>query len=78
MFLIETQPKWWQIRAFRSLGWHVGFWNLVGAVGFTLCGAFGLAQSKEWAQYQSACSTFWGSWAFLIGSIAQWIEALNR
>jgi hypothetical protein len=78
MFMFETQPNWYHIRPFDSLGWHVGFWNLIGALGFTLCGAFGIAQAQPWAEYQSACSTFWGSWAFLIGSIAQWIEALNR
>jgi hypothetical protein len=77
LFMLETQPAWYVIRPFHSLGWHVGFWNLIGALGFTLCGAFGYS-SQSWAQYQSALSTFWGSWAFLIGSIAQWVEALNR
>lgn len=74
----ETQPAWYHIRPFDSLGWHVGFWNLMGALGFTLCGAFGYPQAQYWAEYQSSLSTFWGGWAFLIGSIAQWVEALNR
>jgi hypothetical protein len=78
MFMFEVQPNWYHIRPFNSLGWHVGFWNLVGAVGFTLCGAFGIAQAQPWAFFQSGCSTFWGGWAFLIGSICQWIECLNR
>jgi len=52
--------------------------NLVGALGFTLCGAFGYAQAQYWPDYQSSLSTFWGGWAFLIGSTAQWVEALNR
>lgn len=78
MFMFEVQPSWYHIRPFDSLGWHVGFWNLVGALGFTLCGAFGIAQDQRWAFYQSGCSTFWGGWAFLIGSICQWIECLNR
>jgi hypothetical protein len=29
------------------------------------------------AQYQSALATFWGSWAFLIGSVVQWYESLD-
>ena len=37
MFMFEVQPNWYHIRPFNSLGWHVGFWNLVGALGFTLC-----------------------------------------
>ena len=78
MFLLETQPAWWHIRPFRSLGWWVGFWNLVGAIGFTLCGALGIPQSDSGAVYQSSLATFWGSWAFLIGSVAQWVETLNR
>ena len=78
LFMLETQPNWYHIRPFHSLGWHVGFWNLIGGFGFMLCGALGIAQAQLWAQYQSACSTFWGGWAFLIGSICQWVECLNR
>jgi hypothetical protein len=68
-------------------------WNFVGAIGFTLSGAFGFS-SKHGLMYQSALSTFWGSkwhdpsvrfhdptlspgWAFLIGSVLQWYEAVN-
>src|ERR1700721_2492840 len=76
LFMLETQKRWYRIRLFTSLGWHVGFWNLIGALGFTLSGAFGFAQTKSWAQYQSGCSTFWGSGAFLIGSICHYMEAL--
>src|SRR5579859_6694334 len=74
LFMFETQPNWYHIRPLHSLGWHVGFWNFIGGLGFTLCGAFGIAQAQMWAEYQSGCSTFWGGWAFLIGSICQWIE----
>ncbi|KZT71169.1 hypothetical protein DAEQUDRAFT_724543 [Daedalea quercina L-15889] len=42
LLMIECQRKWW-LPNLRSLGWHIGFWNLVGAVGFTLCGALGYA-----------------------------------
>ncbi|KAF8217712.1 hypothetical protein K438DRAFT_1952590 [Mycena galopus ATCC 62051] len=77
IMMIETQQKWY-LPAPTSLGWHVGFWNMVGGVGFTLCGAFGYAlNSSTGIAYQSSCSTFWGGWAFLIGSVIQWYEAVN-
>jgi hypothetical protein len=46
-------------------------------VGFTLCPAFGYDESS-WAQYQPSLSTYWGSWAFLIGSVLQWYESLVK
>ncbi|KAJ7484376.1 hypothetical protein FB451DRAFT_82817 [Mycena latifolia] len=77
IMMIETQRKWY-IPALTSLGWHVGFWNLIGGVGFMLCGALGYALNDSTKiAYQSSCSTFWGSWAFLIGSVIQWYEAVN-
>lgn len=33
--MLETQPKWY-IPAWEVLGWHIGFWNLIGALGFTV------------------------------------------
>jgi len=77
IMMIETQKRWYQ-PALTSLGWHVGFWNLVGGFGFMLCGALGFALNNSTKiAYQSSCSTFWGSWAFLIGSVIQWYEAVN-
>ena len=64
--------------AFRVLGWHIGAWNLVGGIGFTLCGALGFAASNSGAVYQGSLATFWGSWAFLIGSVVQWFESLDK
>lgn len=46
--------------------------------GFTLCGALGMAFGNEGAQYQASCSTFWGSFAFLIGSLIQLYESLDK
>ncbi len=47
---------------------HVGFWNLVGSIGFTLCGALGYgAAGHPWMNYQSILATFWGSWGFMVG-----------
>ncbi|RDX49411.1 hypothetical protein OH76DRAFT_1403630 [Lentinus brumalis] len=78
LLMIEVQKKWWE-PDLRSLGWHIGFWNLIGALGFTLCGALGYASlSSTGVNYQSVLSTFWGSWAFLIGSVIQLWESLWR
>lgn len=53
-------------------------WNFIGAIGFTLCGALGYAAgASSGAEYQSNLSTFWGGWAFLIGSLLQWYESVN-
>lgn len=35
LFTIETQPKWY-IPAPKVLGWHIGFWNFIGGIGFTV------------------------------------------
>ena len=77
LFMLETQSKWWK-PAFSVLGWHIGFWNLVGAFGFTLCGALGPAYGNSGAEYEASLATFWGSWAFLIGSAIQWYESLDK
>lgn len=92
ILLLEVQKKWY-IPAWTDIGWHgepppfeqyeeeklsiVAFWNLIGAVGFTLCGALGYS-SKSGVVYQSALSTWWGSWGFMIGSTLQLAEASLR
>lgn len=58
LFMIETQKHWWQ-PAPGVLGWHIGMWNLIGGIGFTLCPIFGFSPS-HWREYQASCSTFWG------------------
>ncbi|KAJ6545286.1 hypothetical protein B0H19DRAFT_1266743 [Mycena capillaripes] len=71
IIMIETQKKCY-LPAPTYLGWHVGFWNLAGGVGFALCGALGYElNSSTKIAYQSSCSTFWGGWAFWIGSVIQ-------
>ncbi|KAI0777417.1 hypothetical protein BD413DRAFT_516462 [Trametes elegans] len=78
LLMIEVQKRWW-LPNLRSMGWHIGFWNLVGAVGFALCGALGYGSlASSGVNYQSVLSTFWGSWAFLIGSLIQLWETLWR
>ncbi|EPS97109.1 hypothetical protein FOMPIDRAFT_1032103 [Fomitopsis schrenkii] len=78
LLMVECQRKWW-LPNLRSLGWYIGAWNLIGAVGFTLCGALGYASfPSSKANYQSVLATFWGSWGFLIGSVVQLYETLWR
>ena len=76
LFCLETQPRW-RKPAPHLLGWWIGFWNLIGAVGFTMSGAFGYWVSSK-GTYQAGLSTFWGSWAFLLGSLVQWYESLVK
>lgn len=58
LYMLETQQKWWK-PALNVLGWHIGFWNLIGAFGFTLSGALGMAYGNSGAQYQAGLATFW-------------------
>ncbi|MCJ1432426.1 hypothetical protein MMC27_001782 [Xylographa pallens] len=76
LFMLETQKRWY-VPALSVLGWHIGFWNLIGAIGFTLSGALGPDYLNSGAQYEAGLATFWGSWAFLIGSLIQWYECLD-
>ncbi|WVF66527.1 hypothetical protein IAT40_001267 [Kwoniella sp. CBS 6097] len=76
ILMIEVQKKWW-LPNLTEIGWWVGVWNLIGAIGFTLCGALGYS-SASGVVYQSGLSTFWGSWAFLLGSGCQVYEVIWR
>ena len=58
LYMLETQEKWWK-PAPHLLGWHIAFWNLIGAFGFTLCGALGMAYGSSGAQFQASLATFW-------------------
>jgi len=77
LFMLEVQPRWY-IPAPGVLGWHIGLWNFVGAIGFTLCGALGFGITHPGVEYALTLATFIGSWAFLIGSVIQWYESLNK
>ncbi|OAX84263.1 hypothetical protein ACJ72_01378 [Emergomyces africanus] len=77
LFMLETQTNWYT-PAFRTLGWHINLWNFIGAIGFTLSGIFLLAYNNPGLQYQASLSTFWGSWAFLVASVIQWYESLDK
>ena len=67
-----------------KIGWQAGFWNLIGAVGFFLCGLFGLITNTPLLRnsplnfWGASFSTLWGSIAFLLASYLMLIEILNR
>lgn len=69
LFMIEVQPRWY-IPAPGVLGWHIGLWNLIGAIGFTLCGALGFGIEQPGVEYAVTLSTYIGSWAFLVSRTA--------
>lgn len=79
LFMLETQPRWY-IPAPRILGWHVGFWKLIGCTGFLLSAIFSpLGQHGfSFAEKQSSISSLWGSCMVLIGSVIQWYESLQK
>ncbi|KAG8887008.1 hypothetical protein FRB99_004325 [Tulasnella sp. 403] len=79
MFMFEVQRKWY-IPKINSLGWHVGFWNMIGGFGFWFCGIFGIWREVggKYQKWGTAFSTYWGSWAFLLGSYIQLFETLNK
>ncbi|KAJ3021613.1 hypothetical protein HKX48_008182 [Thoreauomyces humboldtii] len=61
-----------------AIGWHVAFWNLIGAIGFFLCGVFGIWYASDWGKLASDWNNFYGGWAFLIGSLAQLAEVIRH
>ncbi|KAE9365236.1 hypothetical protein N431DRAFT_549493 [Stipitochalara longipes BDJ] len=66
---LNAQEKWWIPHAGKG-DWQVGFWNVIGSLGFTLAGAMPVL-GTETATYVGTLADFWGSWAFLIGSVVQ-------
>lgn len=76
IFMIETQQKWW-IPSPDVLGWHAGVWTIVGGIAFVISSCLGMA-SSTWAEYQSALTLLWGSFAFIIVSVIQWYECLEK
>ncbi|TVY81069.1 hypothetical protein LSUE1_G004142 [Lachnellula suecica] len=76
MQMLSVQRKWY-IPEPLHLDWHVGFVNLIGSVGFLLAGALPYIGTEE-ATRQSALSSLWGSWAFLVGSFLQWYWAMEN
>lgn len=76
LYILETQPNWYT-PAPHLLGWHIGVWNLIGAVGWTLAASLGYCK-PSWCTYQSELTLTWASAAFFIGSALLWYEALSK
>ncbi|KAL9109775.1 MAG: hypothetical protein Q9227_005644 [Pyrenula ochraceoflavens] len=76
MFMLETQENWRKPNP-RVLGWWVGFFDVIGSIGFLLDGSLGLVpkSSYEWAA--DLCYLL-GSWAFFFGTAIQWYESLQK
>lgn len=75
-YMIETQSAWYK-PAPHLLGWHIGLWNMIGSIGWTLDASFGYC-TASWCAYQSDLTLIWASSAFFIGSMLQWYEALEK
>jgi hypothetical protein len=67
--ILNAQDTWWMPNP-RKADWQVGFWNLIGSLGFTLAGVLPVFRS-ETASFDGILAVFWGSCAFLTGSVVQ-------
>lgn len=76
MYILETQPNWYTPQPFK-IGWHVGVWNMIGSIGWTLAASFGYC-SASWCEYQGELTLIWASAAFAFGSALQWYESLDK
>lgn len=75
-YMLETQSAWYR-PAPHLLGWHIGLWNLIGSVGWTLAASLGYC-TMSWCTWESDLTLIWASAAFFIGSMLQWYEALEK
>lgn len=73
----EHPGKWWQL-PWHHRRWYVGFGNLVGSAGFTICAIAGLIVGSEWSKDQFGISFTWGSWFFLFASALQWQRSRSK
>lgn len=76
LYMLETQRTWY-IPAPHLLGWHIGLWNLIGSIGWTLAASFGYC-SRSWCAYRRYLTLTWDSASFLVGSMLLWYEALQK
>ena len=76
LYILETQPNWYTPQPYK-IGWHVGVWNFVGGVGWTLAASLGYCKAS-WCEYQSELTLIWASAAFAFGGAMQWYESLDK
>ncbi|KAK0105849.1 hypothetical protein ONS95_004363 [Cadophora gregata] len=74
--MITTQPNWYTPRPL-SVEWHVGFWNVIGSIGFTLAGALFYLGTTA-GSIQASGASLWGSCAFIVGGLLQWYVAMKN
>ena len=62
----ETQPSWRKLRP-DLIGWWVGLFKMLGAVGFVVCSVFGIRSEKATNEFksneaavQAAIHALWG------------------
>lgn len=78
LFTLETQDRWYKPQP-RILGWWVGFFALVGSIGFEISAALGPATYDSVViEWQSSVATTWASVVFLIASMLQWYIFLSE
>lgn len=78
--LLEEQENWYTPEPLR-IGWHAAFWNLIGSIGFFFSAVFLIPASTP---NDAPCCQYWGtgfnsyygSWAFLISSVAMLVEVV--
>lgn len=73
---ITTQPNWYTPRPL-SVEWHVGFWNVIGSIGFTLAGALFYLGTTA-GSIQASGASLWGSCAFMLGGLLQWYVSMKN
>lgn len=73
---LECQTSWY-IPEFSKIGWQIGLFSFIGAVGFTLS-SFLIMFSGEWQQNQAGLATIWGAFAFLVASVLLLWECFNK
>lgn len=59
LFMLETQRTWY-LPAWGTLGWHIGLWNLIGALGFTVF--FFFLQYLRGPETDFASTALWCFW----------------
>lgn len=77
LYMLEEQRVWY-VPSPHLLGWHVGFWNLVGSVGWVLAASFGYCIRDSGCEYQCELTLIWASAGFFAGSFLQWYEAVSK
>lgn len=77
LYILQSQRKWYR-PSIRSLSWWIGFFDLVGSVGWILSAALGGYCGRHWCTWQSDVALLWASVAFETGSLLLWYKAVEK